>query len=335
MVGAMALQARQASLMAGFPNETTVHALNRQCSSGLQSMMQIAASIRCGIIDIGIGAGAESMSSNPMGAMPSISMNALKQPHVTLSLMQMGHTSDYLATKFGIDRKTQDEFALNSNKKAMEAVKSGRFKAEIVPVTVTVKDKEGKEQTVTVHDDEGPRESTLEGLGKLKPAFGKGNPFPCEPRSTPGNSSQTSDGASACLLMKRSKAQELGLKPLATLRSFAVQGCPPEIMGIGPAVAIPVALKKAGLAVNDIDVFEINEAFASQAHYCVTELGINPSKVNPNGGAIALGHPLGNSGCRLAVTAIHELKRTRGRYGVVSMCIGTGMGAAAVFENEL
>ncbi|KAM7336846.1 hypothetical protein ACRRTK_002965 [Alexandromys fortis] len=237
-------------------------------------------------------------------------------------------TSENVAERFGISRQKQDAFALASQQKAARAQSRGCFRAEIVPVTTTVLDDKGNKKTVTVSQDEGVRPSTtMEGLAKLKPAFKDGG------STTAGNSSQVSDGAAAVLLARRSKAEELGLPILGVLRSYAVVGVPPDIMGIGPAYAIPAALQKAGLTVNDIDVFEINEAFASQALYCVEKLGIPAEKVNPLGGAIALGHPLGCTGARQVITLLNELKRRGKRaYGVVSMCIGTGMGAAAVFE---
>ncbi|XP_058411083.1 3-ketoacyl-CoA thiolase, peroxisomal isoform X1 [Diceros bicornis minor] len=237
-------------------------------------------------------------------------------------------TSENVAEKFGISREKQDTFALASQQKAARAQSKGCFQAEIVPVTTTVHDDKGTERSIIVAQDEGIRpNTTMEGLAKLKPAFKKGG------STTAGNSSQVSDGAAAILLARRSKAEELGLPILGVLRSYAVVGVPPDIMGIGPAYAIPVALQKAGLTVNDVDIFEINEAFASQAVYCVEKLGLPPEKVNPLGGAVALGHPLGCTGARQVITLLNELKRRGKRaYGVVSMCIGTGMGAAAVFE---
>ncbi|KAM4815105.1 3-ketoacyl-CoA thiolase, peroxisomal isoform 3-T3 [Thomomys bottae] len=243
-------------------------------------------------------------------------------------LIPMGITSENVAERFGITREKQDAFALASQQKAARAQSQGCFRAEIVPVTTTVQDAKDGQKTITVSEDEGVRPgTTLEGLAKLKPAFKAGG------STTAGNSSQVSDGAAAVLLARRSRAEELGLPILGVLRSYAVVGVPPDIMGVGPAYAIPVALQKAGLTVNDVDIFEINEAFASQALYCVQKLGIPPEKVNPLGGAVALGHPLGCTGTRQVVTLLNELKRRGKRaYGMVSMCIGTGMGAAAVFE---
>ncbi|NXM55411.1 THIKB thiolase, partial [Illadopsis cleaveri] len=276
-----------------------------------------------------------------------ISSNMMDNPKARDCLIPMGITSENVAEKFGVSRKKQDAFALASQQnspsvhlqniltfhtllftRAAKAQQMGLFKTEIVPVKTTVADNEGNKKPITVHQDEGIRPSTtLEGLAKLRPAFKE------DGSTTAGNASQVSDGAAAVLLAKRSKAAQLGLPVLGVLRSFAVVGVPPDVMGIGPAYAIPVAVEKAGLTLNDIDIYEINEAFASQAVYCVEKLGIPMEKVNPLGGAIALGHPLGCTGARQVVTLLHELKRRGKRaYGVVSMCIGTGMGAAAVFE---
>ncbi|NXH34899.1 THIKB thiolase, partial [Myiagra hebetior] len=266
-----------------------------------------------------------------------ISSSMMDNPKARDCLIPMGITSENVAEKFGVSRKKQDAFALASQQnfhtlffftRAAKAQQMGLFKTEIVPVKTTVSDDHGNKKTITVHQDEGIRPSTtLEGLAKLKPAFKE------DGSTTAGNASQVSDGAAAVLLAKRSKAAQLGLPVLGVLRSFAVVGVPPDVMGIGPAYAIPVAVEKAGLTLNDIDIYEINEAFASQAVYCVEKLGIPMEKVNPLGGAIALGHPLGCTGARQVVTLLNELKRRGKRaYGVVSMCIGTGMGAAAVFE---
>uniref|UniRef100_A0A7M4E532 Acetyl-CoA acyltransferase 1 n=1 Tax=Crocodylus porosus TaxID=8502 RepID=A0A7M4E532_CROPO len=270
----------------------------------------------------------ETMSLRRMNEPGDITSRVADNSKTRACLIPMGITSENVAEQFGISREKQDAFALASQQKAARAQQMGLFKAEIVPVRTTVTDDKGNEKTITVHQDEGIRPSTtLEALAKLKPAFKKNG------TTTAGNSSQISDGAAAVLLAKRSKAAELGLPVLGVLKSFAVVGVPPEVMGIGPAYAIPVALEKAGLTVNDIDIYEINEAFASQAVYCVEKLGIPMEKVNPLGGAIALGHPLGCTGVRQVVTLLNELKRRGKRaYGVVSMCIGTGMGAAAVFE---
>eukprot|EP00457_Paulinella_chromatophora_P006885 gb/GEZN01006905.1/.p1 GENE.gb/GEZN01006905.1/~~gb/GEZN01006905.1/.p1 ORF type:complete len:405 (-),score=52.18 gb/GEZN01006905.1/:353-1567(-) len=328
--GGFSSQARMAMFLAGFSETTAISTCNRQCSSGLQALAHVAGNIRSGFYDIGIAAGVESMStSDMMGALGDINPKVFENKLAADCLNTMGQTSENVAAKFGIDRMRQDQMAVESHKRALNAQKHGYFKNEIVPVSITVVDKEGKEKTVVVTQDDGPREgTTLEGLQKLKPAFKKGG------TTTAGNASQVSDGAAAILVMTRKKAKELGLTPLATFRAFAAKGVPPDIMGIGPAVAIPAVLAQAGLKVEDIDVYEINEAFASQAVYCVEKLGIPMSKVNPNGGAIALGHPLGCTGARQVATIINELKRIGGKRGVVSMCIGTGMGAAAVIELD-
>uniref|UniRef100_A0A8C9JUC3 Acetyl-CoA acyltransferase 1 n=1 Tax=Panthera tigris altaica TaxID=74533 RepID=A0A8C9JUC3_PANTA len=270
----------------------------------------------------------ESMSLADRGNPGNITSRLVEKEKARDCLIPMGITSENVAERFGISREKQDTFALASQQKAARAQSKGCFRAEIVPVTTTVHDDKGTERSITVAQDEGIRpNTTMEGLAKLKPAFKKGG------STTAGNSSQVSDGAAALLLARRSKAEELGLPILGVLRSYAVVGVPPDIMGIGPACAIPVALQKAGLTVNDVDIFEINEAFASQAVYCVEKLGLPPEKVNPLGGAVALGHPLGCTGARQVITLLNELKRRGKRaYGVVSMCIGTGMGAAAVFE---
>uniref|UniRef100_A0A8D0VVB5 Acetyl-CoA acyltransferase 1 n=1 Tax=Sus scrofa TaxID=9823 RepID=A0A8D0VVB5_PIG len=270
----------------------------------------------------------ESMTLGDRGNPGNISSRLVEKEKARDCLIPMGITSENVAKRFGISREKQDTFALASQQKAARAQSKGCFQAEIVPVTTTVYDDKGNEKSITVAQDEGIRpNTTMEGLAKLKPAFKQGG------STTAGNSSQVSDGAAALLLARRSKAKELGLPILGILRSYAVVGVPPDIMGIGPAYAIPVALEKAGLTVDDIDIFEINEAFASQALYCVEKLKLPPEKVNPLGGAVALGHPLGCTGARQVITLLNELKRRGKRaYGVVSMCIGTGMGAAAVFE---
>uniref|UniRef100_A0A8B9XJZ0 Acetyl-CoA acyltransferase 1 n=1 Tax=Bos mutus grunniens TaxID=30521 RepID=A0A8B9XJZ0_BOSMU len=270
----------------------------------------------------------ESMSLADRGNPGNITSRLVEKEKARDCLIPMGITSENVAEQFGISREKQDTFALASQQKAAKAQRQGCFQAEIVPVTTTVRDDKGTEQSITVAQDEGIRpNTTMEGLAKLKPAFKDGG------STTAGNSSQVSDGAAAILLARRSKAEELGLPILGVLRSYAVVGVPPDIMGIGPAYAIPVALQKAGLTVDDVDIFEINEAFASQAVFCVEKLKLPLEKVNPLGGAVALGHPLGCTGARQVITLLNELKRRGKRaYGVVSMCIGTGMGAAAVFE---
>ena len=319
--------ARTAALAAGVPYTVPAMTINRFCSSGLQSLGQAAAAINAGWTDAAITGGVESMSQIPMGGdrpSPNPTLMA-NNPEV---YTPMGITSEKVASRFGVTRAEQDAFAARSHVKAAAALAEGRFVEETVPVaTRTFKD--GKWVDVVVTADDGVRaDTTAEGLSKLKAAFSTTG------TTTAGNSSQVSDGAAATLVMSRAKAESLGLPILGVVRSYAVVGVEPEVMGIGPAKAIPAALAKAGLSLGDIDVFEINEAFASQAVYCVRELGIDVDKVNPNGGAIALGHPLGCTGAKLTATLLHEMKRRGSRYGVVSMCIGGGMGAAAVFERE-
>lgn len=326
--GAGAVMARVAHFLSGFPETVPVYTVNRQCSSGLQAVFNIAGAIRSRSIDLGLACGVESMSLRGMGDPGDLSSRLTDNDKARDCLIPMGITSENVAEKFGVSREKQDAFALSSQQKAARAQSTGVFDQEIVPVTTRFVDDEGKEREVTVTKDDGIRAgTTLAGLQKLWPAFKP------DGSTTAGNSSQVSDGAAAVLLGRRSVVEALGLPVLGVLRASAVVGVPPDLMGIGPAFAIPAALQQAGLTVADIDVFEINEAFASQAVYCVEKLGIPLEKVNPNGGAIALGHPLGCTGARQVVTLLNELKR-RGRraYGVVSMCIGTGMGAAAVFE---
>ncbi|XP_024123336.1 3-ketoacyl-CoA thiolase, peroxisomal [Oryzias melastigma] len=326
--GAGALMARVAHFLSGFPETVPVFTVNRQCSSGLQAVLNIAGAIRSRTIDLGLACGVESMSlqamSNPGDLSPRLTENLKARD----CIIPMGITSENVAERFGVSRQQQDAFALSSQQKAARAQSLGLFEREITPVSTKVVDGDGRERRVTISRDEGVRaETTLEGLSKLRPAFKP------DGTTTAGNSSQVSDGAAAVLVGRRSAVEALGLPVLGVLRGSAVVGVPPDVMGIGPAFAIPAALKQAGLTVDEIDVFEINEAFASQAVYCVEKLGIPMEKVNPCGGAIALGHPLGCTGARQVVTLLNELRR-RGRrgYGVVSMCIGTGMGAAAVFE---
>lgn len=334
--GAYAGGARMAAFTAGFPETVPLSTVNRQCSSGLQAVANIANSIMSGQIDAGIGAGVESMSLGggvkDAGAdmVNSLDMNSIFENELARqSLSPMGITSENVAERYGITREEQDALASHSHEKALRAQREGRFDAEIVPVSTIVEDENGDEKPITVDKDDGPREgSTPEKLAKLRAAFKKGG------STTAGNSSQVSDGAAAVLLMKRAKAEELGVPIIGVYRGFQVVGVRPDEMGIGPAVAIPAVLKSTGLTLEDIDIYEINEAFASQAAYCVKKLGIPMEKVNPNGGAIALGHPLGMTGARMVASLMAELKRSGKRLGVVSMCIGTGMGAAAVFERE-
>lgn len=337
--GAYSMPARESMLRAGFTETTSIHSVNRQCSSGLQAVASVAADIATGVIDIGIGSGVESMTHGGAvgdpSQLPPMNMSAVfEHPLARDSLTAMGITSETVASRYGISREVQDAFAVESHAKALEAQKKGNFDKEIVPVTVTVEDAEGKEKTVTVSKDEGPRAGTsLEGLAKLKPAFDK------KGSTTAGNASQTSDGAAAVLLMRRSEAMKRNLPILGVFRGYKVRGVLPDEMGVGPAVAIPALLSDVSIGVNDVEVYEINEAFASQAVYCVKKLGIKTEKVNPNGGAIALGHPLGATGARQVATLLNELQRRKASQkgnkpltGVVSMCIGTGMGAAGIFE---
>jgi acetyl-CoA acyltransferase 1 len=323
-----AASARLAQFYSGIPETVPVYTTDRQCSSGLVAFTNVAGNIKNGVYDIALAAGVESMSTYSMGNSTYVLNPRIGESQLTQDvLLPMGITSENVAERYGVSRKDQDEFSLSSQIKAKKAADSGHFDAEIVPVTTKVKDENGQEKTVTVSKDEGIRPTTIEGLNKLKPAFRANG------TTTAGNSSQLSDGAAAVLLMTRREAERRKLPILGVYRSFAVKGCHPDVMGIGPALAIPAALEKAGLAVNDIEVYEINEAFASQALYSVRKVGIPIERVNPKGGAIALGHPLGCTGARQIATLLHELKRRGKRsFGVVSMCIGTGMGAAAVFE---
>ncbi|KAG1707898.1 3-ketoacyl-CoA thiolase B, peroxisomal [Phytophthora capsici] len=329
--GAGAGMARMAQLAAGIPHTVPLHVLNRQCSSGLQAVANVTAAIKAGYYDIGIAAGVECMSLAGIGKdVPTVNWERVGEVQDAMDCtVPMGITSENVAEKYGITRAKQDELAALSHAKAAAAQANGWFKEEITPVSTIIKDKDGNEKSVIISQDDGVRAGTsVEKLAKLKPAFKEGG------STTAGNSSQVSDGAAAVLLMRRSVAKQMGLPILGRFVSFAVAGVPPALMGIGPAYAIPEALQKAGLTQNQIDVFEINEAFASQATYCVEKLGIPIEKVNPKGGAIALGHPLGCTGARQVSTLLYQLKRKNQRYGVISMCIGTGMGAAAVFERE-
>ncbi|MBD8071607.1 acetyl-CoA C-acetyltransferase [Bacillus sp. PS06] len=322
--------ARNIGALAGLPYTVPAITINRYCSSGLQSIAFAAERIMLGHSDTIIAGGAESMSLVPM-------MGHVTRPNPFLAenapeyYMGMGHTAEQVALKYGISREDQDAFAVRSHQKAAQALKEGKFVDEIVPVEVTQKTIDAhhklNEKNFTFSMDEGVRSgTTMEVLAGLRPAFSVTGSV------TAGNASQTSDGAAAVMVMDREKAESLGLQPLAKLRSFAVAGVPPEIMGVGPVAAIPKALKMAGLELSDIHLFELNEAFASQAIQVIRELGINEELVNVNGGAIALGHPLGCTGTKLTLTLLHELKRRQQQFGVVTMCIGGGMGAAGVFE---
>jgi len=313
--------ARLCVLRAGLPIEVPAFTLNRFCSSGLQALATGAGEIVAGWSDIVLTGGVEGMSTVPMGG-GKPAPNPWLADNFPTAYEGMGITSENVSTRYSISREDQDAFGLESNKKAIAAIKEGRFKDEIIPLTVKL---DGKE--ILWDTDEGPRDSTLEAMAKLRPAF------KVDGVSTAGNSSQTSDGAAVELLMSGAKAEELGFQPLGELVTYQVAGVHPDEMGIGPSLAIPKALAKAGLKVEDIGLFELNEAFASQALYCVRKLGIDPAKVNVNGGAIALGHPLGCTGAKLTATLLHEMKRRGVEYGIVSMCIGGGMGAAAIFRR--
>ena len=319
--------ARIAALGAGLPDSAPAMTINRFCSSGLQSLAQAGAAIQAGWYDVAVTGGVESMTMLGMGGdRPSANPKLMEdRPEIYVT---MGMTSENVAKRFDVSRADQDAFAVTSHDKAAKAIAEGKFTDEIVPVSTRVfNGKTWKDVTIDIDDGVRPG-STVESLGKLRPVFAK------DGTTTAGNASQVTDGAAATLVMAREKAEELGLPILGVLRSYKVVGVDPEIMGIGPKEAIPAAVDKAGLKIEDIDLFEINEAFASQAVYCTRELGLDMDKVNVNGGAIALGHPLGCTGAKLTATLLHEMKRRGSRYGVVSMCIGGGMGAAAVFERE-
>lgn len=325
--GGGATGARQATLWAGIPDTTAVNTINRQCSSGLAAVNQIANEIIANQIDLGIGAGTESMTLNyGAGVMPvKMSDEVMSNEQAADCMLPMGITSENVAKKYNVTREKQDVFAAESYKRAYDAQKAGKFKDEIVPVKYI--DDDGNERSVL--EDDGIRPGvTAESLGKLKPAFSKDG---C---THAGNASQVSDGAAAVLLARRSAAKKLGLPIVSKYCGGVVVGVPPNIMGVGPAEAIPKLLAKANLDKNDVDIYEINEAFASQALYSVEKIGLDKAKVNPVGGAIALGHPLGATGARQIATALNEAKRTKAKFIVTSMCIGTGMGMAALMVNE-
>jgi acetyl-CoA acyltransferase len=323
--------ARAAAIRAGLPVETSAMTINRFCSSGLQSIAIAADKIRTGGAEVIIAGGLETMSMIPMGG-HIIRPNPYLVEHYPDFYLNMGLATENVARKYEISREQQDAFALQSHQRAQRALDEEKFKDETVPLTVTFEelDEKGRKQKreVTFDKDEGVRrDSSIEGLAKLKPAFHvKGT-------ITAGNASQMSDGAAAAVVMSDARAKELGLKPLARFVAYATAGCPPEEMGIGPVFAIPKALKLAGLTLDQIDVIELNEAFAAQSLAVIKELGLDQAKVNVNGGAIALGHPLGCTGAKLTATILRELERRNGRYGMVTMCVGGGMGAAGIFER--
>jgi acetyl-CoA acyltransferase len=322
--------ARIASLRAGLPVEVSAITINRFCSSGLQAIAMAAERIMSGGAEIMIAGGTESMSMIPMGG-NKISPNPWLVDHYPDAYLTMGLTAERLAKRFNITRDESDQFSLRSHQKALAAIQAGKFADETVAVPVSLTTPNGskpKRQEIAFKVDEGPRaDTTLEALLALKPAFHvKGT-------VTAGNSSQMSDGAAAAVVMSAERAKALGIRPLARYVSFATAGYKPEEMGLGPVFAIPKALKLAGLKLSDIDVIELNEAFAAQSLAVIKEAGLDPEKINPNGGAIALGHPLGCTGAKLTATIIRELKHRNARYGMVTMCVGGGMGAAGIFEN--
>jgi acetyl-CoA acyltransferase len=336
--------ARIASLRAGLPVTVAAMTVNRFCSSGLQAIAIAAERIMAGQGDVAVAGGVDSMSMVPMGG-HKIAPNPWLMDHYPDTYLNMGLTAENLAKKYGFTREQADEFSLASHKKALAAIADGKFKDEIVPVPVSYTSIAGagnghgstgnsaaaaKPTTINLifDTDEGPRADTsLEALAKLKPAFHAHGVV------TAGNSSQMSDGAAASVLMSAERARDLGLKPLVRFLAFATAGCPPEEMGVGPVFAIPKALKIAGLKLDQIDVIELNEAFAAQALTVIKLAGLDPSRVNVNGGAVALGHPLGCTGAKLTATILRELERRQVRYGLVAMCIGGGMGAAGIFER--
>ncbi|KAL4789477.1 Thiolase, N-terminal domain-containing protein [Aspergillus venezuelensis] len=324
---------RTALNAAGFPNSTTFHTVNRQCSSSLQAITHIAHAIAVGQISVGLAGGAESMSRNynpsrgiPRDVSPLLTGSGVKD--AVDCLVPMLRTSENVAERYGVSRGEQDEFAVESQRKASEAQKEGRFDGEIVPVNARRAGEDGSESWEVVSRDDGVRAGvSLEKLGKLQPVLEGG-------ASTAGNSSQISDGASATILASRSWAESHGLKPLARFAGTQVAGCAPDEMGIGPIDAIRNLYKHSGISQKDVDIFELNEAFASQSIYCIRKLGIDMDKVNPNGGAIALGHPIGATGARQTATLLAELQTQDKEVGIVSMCASTGMGVASLFIRE-
>jgi len=320
--------ARISALLAGIPHTAAAMTVNRFCSSGLQAIALAARAVEAGECEVAVAGGTESMSLVPMGGQRFSPNPTLVEGHPEVYL-GMGLTAERLAKKYGIDRERTDAFALASHQKAVAAQDAGRFKDEIVPLTVTPPSDNGAAPgPITFDADEGPRRDTdMAALAKLRPAFAADGVV------TAGNASQMSDGAAATVVVSADRAKQLGLSPIARLLSFAVAGVPPEIMGIGPVEAIPKALARAGLKLEDIELVELNEAFATQALAVIEAADLDPARVNVNGGAVALGHPLGCTGAKLSTQIIHELRRRRARYGIVTMCVGGGMGAASVFER--
>jgi len=322
--------ARLIGLRAGLPSNVAGITINRFCSSGLQTIAYAAQQIMVGSSDVLVAGGVESMSLLPMVG-HKVALNPTLVKTMPEAYMGMGHTAEEVANRYSVTREEQDAFALTSHQRATAAIASGKFQEEIVPLTVNQHsfDEEGKlhvKERVFDKDEGARADTTMAALGKLRPVFH------VQGSVTAGNSSQTSDGAAAVLIMSAEKAAELGVTPIAKFLSFTVGGVDPDVMGIGPIVAVPKALKLAGISIEDVDLFELNEAFASQAIAVIRELGLDPEKVNVNGGAIAMGHPMGCTGTKLTISILNELKRRGGKYGVVTMCVGGGMGAAGVFE---
>jgi acetyl-CoA acyltransferase 1 len=329
--GGGATEMRAASLVAGFPTSTAVRTLNRQCSSGLQACVDIANQIRAGMIEVGIGAGVESMSTQyGPGAVSEFSELLESHQEAANCKVPMGVLSEQMAKDRGITRASQDAFAAASFHKAVKAQAAGLFKEEIIPLKVKFEDpKSGETKEIVVDRDDGIREGvTAESLGKIRAAFAKDGSIHA------GNASQVSDGAAAVLMMKRSTAEKLGQPILGKFVAASIVGVPPLLMGVGPWKAIPKVFELTGINKDDVDIFEINEAFASQCLWCANELGLPQEKINPKGGAIAFGHPLGCTGARQVSTLLYELRRTGKKVGVTSMCVGTGMGMAAVWVAE-
>ena len=323
--------ARVIAFRAGLPNESAAMTVNRYCASGLQAIALAAERIRGGGADVIVAGGAESMSFGPMGG-NKIAVNPWLVENHPGSYLTMGLTAERVAKHYNISREDSDQFSLESHRKAVAAIEAGKFQDEIVPVPVTITIPNGstkpESSTTNFRTDEGPRaDTTAEALAKL-PAV-----FHAKGIVTAGNSSQTSDGAAAAVVMSADRAAQLGIQPLARFVSYAYAGCDPEEMGVGPVYAVPKALKLAGLTLDQIDVIELNEAFAAQALAVIRQLSLDPAKTNVNGGAIALGHPLGCTGAKLTATILRELPRRKARYGLVTMCVGGGMGAAGIFES--
>lgn len=317
--------ARNASFVAGFPNRVAGETINRFCSSGLQTIVHGALAVAAGIHDVVLAGGVESMSSVPMGG-NKVSVHPVLSERMPEAYIAMGHTAERVAERYGITREMQDEFAARSQQRAESAQADGRFSEEIIPVQARQFSAQGVTQS-RFDTDECPRPgTTVESIAGLRPVFKNRGTV------TAANSSPLSDGAAASVLLSDDKLAELSIDPLARLRGYAVVGVDPDVMGIGPVPAIRRLLSQVGLSVNDIALFELNEAFAAQAVYCQRELGISDDKLNVNGGAIALGHPLGCTGAKLTATLVHELRRRGGGLGIVSMCVGGGMGAAGLFE---